>query len=117
MDRFESMKKAEMVKAFLEEHKVEDVKVVDLIDQVDWTDCFVVGTVTSLGHLYGVVRQLWDELKEIGLEPINRHKTPSDDGWVLIDCSTVVIHLMNEELRSFYNLEKLWESVEAERAK
>ncbi|MDD5077284.1 MAG: RsfS/YbeB/iojap family protein, partial [Sphaerochaetaceae bacterium] len=38
----------------------------------------------------------------------NRHKNVGSDGWELIDCNSIVIHLMSAEMRSFYALEKLW---------
>ena len=56
--RKEIEKKAERIKEFLQEHKVQDVVVMDLTPDCSWTDCFVVGTVTSLGHLKGVVHAL-----------------------------------------------------------
>ena len=70
------------------------------------------GTVSSVGHLRGVVHQIWDEINEIGLSVNNRHKSPETSGWELIDCGDIVIHLMSAELREFYNLEKLWKATE-----
>ena len=48
----------------------------------------------------------------MGLSVNNRHKTPGDDGWELIDCGDIVIHLMSPDLREFYSLEKLWKATE-----
>ena len=83
--RKEIEEKAEKIKAFLEDHKVRDVVVMDLTPGCSWTDCFVVGTVTSIAHLRGVVHQIWGLINELGLEVSNRHKSPGDDGWELID--------------------------------
>lgn len=99
------------ISEYLEEHNVKDVTVVDL-DDCSWTSAFVIGTVTSVGHLKGVVHQIWSLLNEMGLSVNNRHKTPGDDGWELIDCGDIVIHLMSPDLREFYSLEKLWKATE-----
>ncbi len=104
----------EKIRTYLEDHNVKDVAVVNL-DDCSWTDAFVIGTVTSVGHLKGVVHQLWTELNGMGLVVNNRHKTPGDDGWELIDCGDVVIHLMSPDLREFYSLEKLWKAAEPEK--
>ena len=106
----EIQKKAEIIKSYLEDHKCSDVTIVDLGEGCSCADCFVIGTVSSVGHLKGVVHQLWNELLDLGLSVNNRHKTPGDDGWELIDCKDIVIHLMSPELREFYNLEKLWKA-------
>ena len=90
--------KADKLKAYLEDHKCTDVLVIDMENECSWTDAFVIGTVSSVGHLRGVVHQLWGELNDLG--------------WELIDCGDIVIHLMSDELRSFYNLEKLWKATE-----
>lgn len=109
--REDIVKKTERIKTYLEDHKAMDVAVVDMSES-SWTEAFVIGTVNSVGHLKGVVHQLWNEIIDMGLTVNNRHKTPGDDGWELIDCGDIVIHLMSPELREFYNLEKLWKATE-----
>ncbi len=99
------------ISEYLTEHNVKDVAVVPLGD-CSWASVFVIGTVTSVGHLKGVVHQIWSELNDLGLSVNNRHKTPGDDGWELIDCGDIIIHLMSPELREFYSLEKLWKATE-----
>lgn len=103
-------KNSRKIADFLEEHSCKDVVVLPL-DECSWTDCFVIGTVNSVGHLKGVVHQIWGLLNELGLSVNNRHKNPAEDGWLLIDTGDIVIHLMSQELRSFYDLEKLWAQV------
>lgn len=104
--------KCNKIKNYLEESKCSDVVIVDL-PTCTWTEAFVIATVTSTGHLKGVSKNIWDLLKCLSLSVNNRHKSPSDDGWELIDCGDLVIHLMSKELREFYDLEKLWRKVES----
>lgn len=99
---------AENIGKFLEEHNGIDTAVVDVSTRCSWADFFVISTVTSIGHLRGLVNQIWEVLESQGLEVRNRHKNPGVDGWELIDCGDIVIHLMSAELRAFYSLEKLW---------
>lgn len=107
----EILKQAEAIKAFIEEHKGIDTKIIDVSEDCSWTDCFVITTVSSLGHLRGLAREMWDVIDSLGLSVNNRHKEVGDDGWELIDCGNIVIHLMSSELRAFYSLEKLWQKL------
>lgn len=102
--------KAIAVGKLLMEHKGRDTIVLDVSEQSSWTDIFIITTVNSLGHLRGLVRQLKKFLDEKGIEINHRHKKLNEDGWELMDCGYMVIHLMNTEKRDFYNLEKLWHS-------
>lgn len=96
------------VKEFLDGQKCQNINVIDVQGRCSWADVLVIGTVTSVAHLRGTVHQLWGKLNDLGLEVSDRHKAPAGDGWELIDCGSIVIHLMSEELRDFYSLEKLW---------
>ena len=114
IDRWEALtgEKAEKIAGYLTDHRCLDVEIIDLTPECSWTDAFVIGTVTSTGHLKGVVHQIWDLFNELGMKVENRHKNPGTDGWELIDLGDVVVHLMSSEMREFYNLEKLWKKVE-----
>ena len=106
-----TLKQAEAIRDFLIEHKGIETTVIDLSGQCSWTDCFVITTVTSLGHLRGLAREIWSVIDSLGLSVNNRHKSTGSDGWELIDCGDIVIHLMSQELRDFYSLEKLWKTL------
>jgi ribosome-associated protein len=101
-------KNAKEIARFLTDSKCQDVVVLDVNPECSWADCFIIGTVNSTGHLNGVVHEIWDELTSLQMTVNNRHKSPAGDGWTLIDCGDIVIHLMSAELREFYSLEKLW---------
>ena len=105
----ETAVRAQKLCAFLEDHKGQVVTTIDVSEDCSWTDCFIICTVTSLGHLRGLAHEIWGEIDSLGLEVRNRHKAVGDDGWELIDCGDIVIHLMSREMRDFYSLEKLWQ--------
>lgn len=104
--------KVDTVVEYLDEQKCVDINVIDVEGRCSWADVLVIATVNSVGHLRGVSHQLWGVLIDLGLEVNDRHKTPVGDGWELIDCNSIVIHLMSEELREFYSLEKLWKETD-----
>ncbi len=97
---------------FITDNKGEDTVVIDVSEVSGWSDCFIVSTVSSVGHLRGVAKELWNFLSERNVTVINRHKNVAGDGWELIDCGDIVIHLMGKDLREFYNLERLWQTGE-----
>ena len=93
----------------LKDHKGEAVVVMDLRELNSWTDFFVIATVSSSTHLQGLQRHIKEFANEKGIEILRRHrKIPSDDEWSLVDLGNIVIHLMSERTRIFYELERLW---------
>ena len=92
----------------LAEHRGGDVVVLDLSVQAGWTDYFIIATATSGTHLRGLARFVDDSVSTLGLSRLNRHDTADEDEWILVDLGTIVVHLMTERARSFYELEKLW---------
>jgi ribosome-associated protein len=74
-----------------------------------WTDFFVIATATSNTHLMGMERHIKDFVIEKGLEILHRSRKPEkNDDWCLLDLGGIVIHLMSADVRSFFELERLW---------
>jgi ribosome-associated protein len=90
------------------DHNGEDTVLIDLSGRNSWTDYFLITTVSSSGHLKGLVRNVREKLSQLDIEMLHSHKRISEDGWELIDCGFLVIHLMTKEMREFYDLERLW---------
>jgi ribosome-associated protein len=92
----------------LADHNGADVVVLDVAEQAGWTDRFVIATATSSAHLRGLARFVDEELARLGLARLNRSSFSEDDEWLLVDLGAIVVHIMTERARSFYELEKLW---------
>ena len=93
----------------LEDGKAENVTVLDVSELNSWTDFFVIATIHSSAHTEGLAKQIKDYVKENEMEIHQTHnKSSQGDNWNLIDIGSVVVHLMSEEARKFYELEKLW---------
>ena len=108
MDAIAKSELARELGEFIDEHQGIETRVIQVAEISSWTDYFVITTVRSTGHLKGMVRNLQGFIKEKDIPILHRHKKIHEEGWVLIDCGFMVIHLMNETMREFYELEKLW---------
>lgn len=115
----DSLRTAVAIAELLVEHQAEDTVVLDVSRTSGWTDYFVIATARSHAHLRGVLRHLNAALRRLGAGrggSVGRgraaghslRRAPDDSGWVLVDLGDVVIHLMREEQRRFYELERLW---------
>ena len=91
-----------------DQKKAEDILVLDLTGLSDVCDYFVICT----GGNARLADAIVDEVREkvtanCGIRPIS---TEGRDGlnWILIDYGSVVVHVFQPEVRSYYRLERLW---------
>lgn len=96
------------VAGFLDELGATDVIALDISSHSAFADAFVIAQANSRGQLQGFQRQVEEQLFELGLLASNHRKRGDESGWYLIDCGSVIVHLMLQEQREFYGLEKLW---------
>ena len=68
-------------------------------------------TGTSNRHVKALVDTANESAKAIGVQPLGIEGRESYD-WVLVDLADVIVHVMNEEARNFYELERLWSDLE-----
>ncbi len=99
---------AKLIAKFIDDHKGGSTILMDVSLASGWTDWFIITTVRSSAHMRGMLRMLHEYLDELGISMPRRMRQRDDTGWELLDCGDIIIHLMTEEMRSFYDLEHLW---------
>lgn len=104
-----AQEKAIEIAKLMEDGKGQNVVAIDVSKLNSWTDCFVIVTVSSSTQMEGLSKMIKDYAKENDMEMYKPNKKmPDGNDWKLIDIGNVVVHLMSEDARNFYELEKLW---------
>jgi len=70
-------------------------------------DNIVIATGRSEQHVRGIANNLILEAKRLNLDILG-HEGIDNGLWALIDLSNTIVHVMTEETREFYKLERLW---------
>lgn len=91
----------------VEEKKGRDVVLLNLIGISMVTDYFLIVTGNSTTQVKAITDNLSEKLPDIGL-PVLRVEGLQEAKWVLVDCGDFVVHVMTQDQREFYNLERLW---------
>ena len=95
------------IMAELEDAKAEDIAAIDLHGKAAIADAMIIATGRSTRHVGAIADQLVEALKAQGRKDLKVEGLPYCD-WVLVDAGDVVVHIFRAEVRSFYNIEKLW---------
>jgi ribosome-associated protein len=96
-----------LVKTSLADDKAIDPVTIDLAGKTSFADVMVIATGSSQRHIASMAEHLLERLKLAGLAGVRAEGTGQSD-WVLIDAGDVIVHLFKDEVRHFYDLEKLW---------
>ena len=101
----------DLILSRLDDDKAQDVVFIDLKGKSPVADGLIVASGRSQRHVGAMADHLLRALKDAGHGKCRVEGMPSAD-WVLIDAGDVIVHLFRPEVRSFYNIEKIW-SVES----
>ncbi len=91
----------------LEDGKAEEIITIDLAGKTTIADHMVIASGRSTRQVLALTEHL-DEVLSRRIRISIEGKTQGD--WVLIDAGDVIVHLFRPEIRSYYNLEKMWGS-------
>jgi ribosome-associated protein len=103
----------QLVLASLENMKAEDTLTLDLRGKTSIGDYMVVSSGRSNRHVGAVADNLLKDLSKAGVPDVRVEGMPHCD-WVLIDAGDVIVHVFRPEVRTFYNLEKMWSAARPE---
>ena len=91
----------------LDDDQAQDVVTIDLAGKSSIADHMVIASGRSTRQVAAMAQKLAEEVKKQGFGPARLEGLPAAD-WVLIDAGDVVVHIFRPEVRSFYNLERMW---------
>ena len=91
----------------LDADKAQDIVLIDLKGKSSMADGMIVASGRSHRHVGAIADHLLRTLKDLGLGKAKVEGLPHCD-WVLIDAGDVIVHLFRPEVRTFYNIEKIW---------
>lgn len=93
----------------LDAMKADRVVVMEVGEKTTITDFMIVATGNSSRHTLAIARRLAEDVKKTGA-PILGIESFNTPDWILVDAGDVVVHVMQQEARDFYSLEKIWQA-------
>jgi len=99
----------DLVQNSLEDMKAVDILSMDVSGKSSFTDVLIFATGNSTRHVKSIADNVGIDAKAAGVEVIGVEGKSSAE-WVLVDLNDVIVHIMLESTREFYQLEKLWEA-------
>jgi ribosome-associated protein len=91
----------------LDDDQAQDIVSIPLEGKSSIADHMVIASGRSTRQVAAMAQKLAERIKLGGHGHARIEGLPAAD-WVLIDAGDVVVHLFRPEVRSFYNLERMW---------
>ncbi|MGL5115324.1 MAG: ribosome silencing factor [Beijerinckiaceae bacterium] len=91
----------------LDDAKAEAITDIDLKGKTSLADWMLIASGRSDRHVGAIAEQVLQALKDEGFGNAKVEGMPHCE-WVLIDAGDIIVHIFKPEVRTFYNLEKMW---------
>ncbi len=95
----------------LDAKKARDIKVLRVEDQTVIADYFVICTGNSSTQVKSLGGEVEYKLGLRGVDPAH-FEGRDNNAWIILDYSSVIVHIFSREARDFYKLEKLYGDAE-----
>ncbi len=90
----------------LNNKKARQLKALKIDDLTTLADYFVIATATSSTHVRALADEVEEKLKEQSVDP--HHIEGKSTGWIVLDYTSVIVHVFTPQEREFYNLDSMW---------
>jgi len=97
----------EMVLTSLDDDQAQEIVSIPLEGKSSIADHMVIASGRSTRQVAAMAQKLAERLKKAGRGSPRIEGLPAAD-WVLVDAGDVIVHLFRPEVRTFYNLERMW---------
>lgn len=96
-----------LIEKILDDDQAEQVVTIDLQGKTSIADYMIVATGRNGRHVAAMADHIRSQAKDAGYGWVETEGEPQCD-WVLVDAGDVIVHLFRQEVRTFYNIEKMW---------
>lgn len=87
--------------------KAEDVVALDVSVQTPIADVFLIATASNERQVTAIAEGIEQSLLATGVKAVRREGV-REGRWALMDFNDVIVHVMHQEDRAYYSLERLW---------
>ena len=98
---------ADIAERAIEDLKGRDIQRLDVAPLTEMADLMLIASGTSARHVKSIADNVVDRARRAGLRPIGVEGADAGE-WILVDFGAVIVHVMGDEARRHYALEKLW---------
>lgn len=93
--------------ASLDDDQAQELVSIPLDGKSSIADHMIIASGRSNRHVAAIAQKLAERIKHGGFGNARIEGLPAAD-WVLIDAGDVIVHVFRPEVRTFYNLERMW---------
>jgi ribosome-associated protein len=97
----------QLVLKSLDDDQAVEIATIPLEGKSNIADHMVIASGRSTRQVASMATKLAEKIKQEFGKSVRIEGLPAAD-WVLIDADDVIVHLFRPEVRSFYNLERMW---------
>ena len=103
----ESREMAKLAIRALEDKKGEEIKVIDISKVSVLADYFIIASGSNRSQVQALSDNVAEVLGRAGVDAkqVEGYETAN---WILLDFNDVIVHVIDQENRLFYDLERIW---------
>lgn len=102
-----SREMAKLAVAALDDHKAEEVTVIDIREVSPIADYFIIASGNNQNQLQAMRDAADEALYKAGIK-VKQIEGNQNSTWILMDYGDIIIHIFSKEDRLFYDLERIW---------
>ena len=109
----ETKQKLDIIEKALDDKKASQIEILDVKEQTSLADYFIIASCQSTVQVRACADEVEEKMQESG-EDVRHTEGYRNGSWILMDYGDVIVHVMQQEMREFYAIERLWDDVSAE---